>query len=104
MHPYFRKMDEFGKTLQTHLSKDRVENTRKILEVETAFEKEKEKVKHVGLPAEKINARGQMTVWQRIEYLVDIGTWCPLHTLFNPEGNIEGTTNVFDGLARIQGK
>ena len=64
----------------------------------------KQKVKEVGFPAEKINARGQMTVWQRIEYLVDHGTWCPLHTLFNPEDNSEGTTNMFDGLARISGK
>jgi glutaconyl-CoA decarboxylase len=104
MHPYFKKMDEFGKTVQTHLSKDSVENTRQILKVETAFEQEKEKVRQVGLPVEKINARGQMTVWQRIEYLVDPGTWCPLHTLFNPEDNEEGTTNVFDGLARISGR
>ena len=104
MRRYFKKMAEFGKAVQAHPSKDSVENTRQILKVETAFEKEKEKVKHVGFPAEKINARGQMTVWQRIEYLVDPGTWCPLHTLFNPEDNVEGMTNVFDGLARISGR
>jgi len=45
-----------------------------------------------------------MTVWQRLEYLVDPGTWHPLHTLFNPEDNEEGTTNVIDGLAKISGK
>ena len=55
-------------------------------------------------PTEKINARGQMTVWQRLEYLVDPGTWCPLHTLFNPNDNAEGTNNVIDGLGKISGK
>ncbi len=62
------------------------------------------KSKNAGLPTEKINARGSMTVWQRLEYLVDPGTWHPLHTIFNPEDNEEGTTNVIDGLARISGK
>ncbi len=45
-----------------------------------------------------------MTIWQRLDYLVDPGTWCPLHTLYNPEDNEEGTTNVFDGLGKISGK
>ncbi|PID39588.1 MAG: glutaconyl-CoA decarboxylase subunit alpha, partial [Proteobacteria bacterium] len=31
-------------------------------------------------------------------------TWCPLHTLYNPEENEEGTTNVVDGLGKISGK
>ncbi len=48
--------------------------------------------------------RGEMTVWQRLEYLVDPGTWCPLHTLYNPADNKEGTNNVFDGLGKISGK
>jgi glutaconyl-CoA decarboxylase len=45
-----------------------------------------------------------MTVWERIEYLIDPGTWCPLHTLYNPQLNEEGTTGVIDGLAKINGK
>ena len=57
-----------------------------------------------GLPEEKINARGQMTVWQRLEYLLDPGTWCPLHTLYNPENNEECTTNVIDGIGKISDK
>jgi hypothetical protein len=40
-------------------------------------------VKRSGFAEEKINARGEMTVWQRISYLVDPVTWCPLHTLYN---------------------
>ncbi len=104
MRPYFEKMNSFGRELVTHLSKESVENTRQILKVETELGIAIDKIKQVGLPPEKINARGQLTVWQRIEYLVDPGTWCPLHTLFNPEDNKEGTTNVFDGLARISGR
>jgi glutaconyl-CoA decarboxylase len=51
-----------------------------------------------------IKKRGQLTVWERLEYLVDPGTWCPLHTLYNPQDNEEGTTGVIDGLAKINGK
>ncbi|MBW1858205.1 MAG: glutaconyl-CoA decarboxylase subunit alpha, partial [Deltaproteobacteria bacterium] len=61
-------------------------------------------VKNAGIPAEKIKQRGQTTVWERIEHLVDPGTWCPLHTLYNPLFNEEGTTGVIDGLAKINGK
>jgi glutaconyl-CoA decarboxylase len=43
-------------------------------------------------------------VWDRIEYLVDPGTSCPLHTLYDPRGNEEGVTGVVDGLAKVSGK
>jgi glutaconyl-CoA decarboxylase len=61
-------------------------------------------VEQTGLPAEKINARGSMTVYQRLEYLVDPGTWQPLHSIYNPEDNEEKTTNVVDGLGKISGR
>ncbi len=35
---------------------------------------------------------------------MDPGTWTPLHTLFNPADNVEGTSNVVDGLGKIAGK
>ncbi len=35
---------------------------------------------------------------------MDPGTFCPLHTLYNPLFNEEGTTGVIDGLAQINGK
>ena len=103
MKSYFEKMPSFGKTLPDQKKED-VENIRKIFEVEDIIVQETEKAKCAGFPAEKINAQGQMTLWQRLDYLVDEGTWCPLHTLYNPENNVEGTTNVFDGLAKISGK
>jgi len=69
-----------------------------------AIDGEKKKVEEVGFPTDKINARGWLTVWQRLEYLIDEGSWRPLHTLYNPLDNAEGTTNVVDGLAKIEGR
>ena len=104
MRPYFEKMTAFGRALSDGQIKSSEENAESIKAVEADIEAEKEKIKHIGFPEEKINARGQMTVWQRLAYLVDPGTWCPLHSLYNPEDNLEGTTNVVDGLGRISGK
>ncbi|MBW1697020.1 MAG: glutaconyl-CoA decarboxylase subunit alpha [Deltaproteobacteria bacterium] len=104
MRPYFEKMAEFGHPLKEGQIKRTEENVKQIKEEEAKIAQEVERVKKVGIPEEKINARGQWTVWQRLEYLVDPGTWCPLHTIYNPQNNEEGTTNVFDGLGKISGK
>ena len=104
MRPYFEKMKEFGQELKEGQIKSTAASKKQIEEVEAQVAEAVEKVKATGLPAEKINARGQLTVWQRLEYLVDPGTWNPLHTLYNPEDNAEGTNNVIDGLAKISGK
>ncbi|PIU50394.1 MAG: glutaconyl-CoA decarboxylase subunit alpha [Desulfobacterales bacterium CG07_land_8_20_14_0_80_52_14] len=104
MRPYFEKMMEFGSKLTEGQIKSSQENVAQIQEVEKGIREAVEKVKAAGLSEEEINARGQMTVWQRLRYLVDPGTWHPLHTLYNPEDNAEGTTNVIDGLGKISGK
>jgi glutaconyl-CoA decarboxylase len=104
MRQYFEKMTEFGQALNKGKMLSSEKNLEQVREVEDNIDIEVEKVKNAGMPTEKINARGVMTVWQRLEYLVDPGTWHPLHTLFNPEDNEEGTTNVIDGLAKISGK
>ena len=104
MRPYFQEMTKFGTDLKEGQIKSTEENLKQIKAVEADIDAAVEKVKNVGFPTEKINARGQLTVWQRLEYLVDPGTWCPLHTLYNPAHNEEGTTNVFDGLGKISGK
>ncbi|MDO9109525.1 MAG: carboxyl transferase domain-containing protein, partial [Desulfatirhabdiaceae bacterium] len=80
------------------------ENETLLKEVENEIRDAVEGIKNSGFPEEKINARGEMTVWQRLDYLVDPGTWCPLHTLYNPADNEEGTTNVIDGIGKISGK
>lgn len=104
MRPYFEKMAPIGKALSESRIKQTEDNVAKIKEIEKAIEQEVEKVRNAGLSAKKINERGQLTVWQRIDYLIDPGTWCPLHTIFNPTNNEEGSTGVIDGLAKIRGK
>ncbi len=104
MKPYFEKMTEFGREISEREIERTAENVNEIKEIESEIDELTDKVKNAGLPEEKINQRGQMTVWQRLEYLVDEGTWTPLHTLFNPEDNEEGTTNVIDGIGKISGK
>ena len=104
MRQYFEHMAQFGTELNKGQLLSSEGNVKSILEVEAGIDAEVEKVKNAGMPTEKINQRGEMTVWQRLDYLVDPGTWIPLHTIFNPEDNEEGTTNVIDGLAQISGK
>ncbi len=104
MKPYFEKMPLFGKALTEGQMISSAENVKQIEAVENEIGCEVEKVKTSGFPQEKINARGMLTIWQRLQYLVDPDTWCPLHTLYNPAENQEGHTNVFDGLGKIAGK
>lgn len=104
MRPYFEKMPDLGKELTEGHKKNGKENIEQIKEVEKQVRDEVEKVKNAGFSTEKINERGEMTVWQRLAYLVDPGTWCPLHTIYNPTNNPEGTTNVIDGIGKISGK
>lgn len=104
MRPYFEEMPVFGKAMNAGQIKSAEDNVKMIREVEDQLKKEAEKVKLAGFSEEKINARGQMTVWQRLNYLVDPGTWCPLHSLYNPEDNQEGTTNVVDGIGKVSGR
>jgi glutaconyl-CoA decarboxylase len=103
MKSYFEKMPALGRALGDR-SKADVDSIKKIFDIETALVSAVDKAKTAGFPTEKINARGQMTVWQRLAYLVDEESWHPLHTLYNPEENEEGTTNVFDGLGKIAGR
>ena len=104
MRPYFEKMTDFGRALKDEQIKRTGDNLKRIKEIEDGIVDEVTKVKNAGFSEEDINKRGQMTVWQRLEYLIDPGTWCPLHTLYNPSENSEGTTNVIDGLGKISGK
>jgi len=104
MRRYFEKMDDVGRELRKGEVKRTDDNVAALKEVEAELDAAVERVKTTGLSTEKINERGQMTVWQRLEYLVEPGTWCPLHTLYNPLDNPEDTTNVIDGIGKIGGK
>jgi glutaconyl-CoA decarboxylase len=104
MRPYFEKMADLGKPLTEKQIQTTEGNVKQIKEVENKVAEAVEKVRKAGIPAEEINKRGELTVYQRLEYLLDPGTWCPLHTLFDPMDEESGTTGVVDGLGRISGK
>lgn len=100
LHPYFKEMPSIGKPLAREAKK----NIEEIQQVEAQIAKEVERVVNTGKATEDMNKKGEMTAWQRIEYLVDQGTWCPLHTIYDPVGNEEGNTGVIDGLGKIGGR
>ena len=104
MRPYFEKMPGFGKELKENRIARTQESRAKLEAVEAEIAALRKARQEVGIPTAKINERGSMTVWQRIEYLVDTGSLLPLHSLYNPEDNEEGTTNVVDGLGKIGGR
>ena len=104
MKQYFEKMDSLGKPISPKQMDSMKENIVQAEEIMKRIDVEQERIKNFGVPAEKIHERGEMTVWERIEYLVDPGTFCPLHTIFDPENEESGSTGVVDGLARINGK
>ena len=104
MRPYFEKMAGFGKELKENRIIRTKESRAKLEAVEAEISAARKARQDAGIPAAKINERGMLTVWQRLEYLVDEGSWCPLHSLYNPEDNPEGATNVVDGLGKIAGR
>lgn len=104
LRPYFEKMPDIGRALSDSEIKRAEENVKLIKEQEELLKEAVEKVKNSGTPAEVLHKKGQMTAYDRLEYLVDEGTWCPMHTLYNPASNEEGCTGVIDGLGKIEGK
>jgi glutaconyl-CoA decarboxylase subunit alpha len=104
MRQYFEKMDDLGKPLSQQQIKGMQENLARIEEVMKRVDAEVERIKNFGVSFETLKQRGEMNVWERIEYLVDPGTFCPLHTIYDPENEESGSTGVVDGLARISGK
>jgi glutaconyl-CoA decarboxylase len=104
MRPYFENMPSFGKALKENRIARTQDSRAKLEAVEGDIAALRKAKAGVGIPAAEINKRGSLTVWQRLEYLVDAGSWHPLHTLYNPADNAEGSTNVVDGLGRIGGR
>ena len=104
MKPYFDTMEGFGKVLKPGRITRAAESAEALRGVEQAISDAVGRVEAAGFSTEKINKRGWMTVYQRLAYLVDEGTWHPLHSLYNPLENEEGTTNVVDGLGQIGGR
>jgi glutaconyl-CoA decarboxylase len=104
MKQYFEKMDPLGKALSPEQIDNMKDNIEQAEEIMRELDAEVERIKKVGVPLEKMHERDEMSVWERIDYLVDAGTFCPLHTIFDPANEESGSTGVVDGLARINGK
>jgi glutaconyl-CoA decarboxylase len=104
MKPYFAKMDDIGRSLKPAQIERMQASVAQAETIMREIDAEVERIKNFGIPAEKVHERGEMTIWDRIEYIVDPGTFCPLHTIFDPENEESGSTGVVDGLARIAGK
>jgi glutaconyl-CoA decarboxylase len=104
LRPYFEKMPEIGKELREGEVRRSQGNVALVREQEEIIASEVERVKNAGIPSAKVHARGGMTIYDRLDYMVDAGTWCPLHTLYNPTDNEEGCTGVVNGLGKIEGK
>lgn len=100
MPSYFHDMDKIGK----HLNGPNESNEEEIKSIENEIEAQANENRNNGKTDQAINAAGQMTAIQRIEVLVDPGTFCQLNSLYNPEGNKEGTTGIIKGLGRVNGK
>ncbi|MDY5484472.1 MAG: acyl-CoA carboxylase subunit beta [Otoolea sp.] len=101
MPKYFQNMPTVGKALVNA----NPENVDSVRAVETDIHETIEKGLAAGITSEeKLNQRGQLSATQRINALIDPGTWCPLNSLFNPENNKFGTTNILNGLGRVNGK
>lgn len=101
MPGYFQNMPTIGKELVN----PNPDNEQEIKAVENDIHESLEKALAAGITSEeKLNERGQLSATQRINALIDAGTWCPLNSLFNPENNKFGTTNILNGLGRVEGK
>ena len=99
MPGYFQTMPQVGKPLKARNE----ENEQQILAVEKELYEAAVAAIQAGKADDAVNKSGELTAMQRLEYLVDPGTWCPLNSLYNPQHNSHGSTAVIKGLGRISG-
>jgi len=104
MRSYFAKMMPLGKPLTEKQKISMAENVRRIQEMVKDLRQAVEKAQAAGIPADELHQRGQLTARERIERVVDPGTFLPLNTLYNPFSNPEGCVGVIHGLGRISGR
>ena len=85
------------------------ENVAELKAIEADVHAKVKELLDAGTPDETLHQRGQLTAMERVMSLIDAGSWCPLNSLYNPEGNKEVKTGVVNtgiikGLGRIGGK
>lgn len=104
MKPYFEKMMPMGKALRDSDLKAAKANITKLEEEERKILEQIEKINQAGLSLETLHRRGEKSAMERIEMLVDPGSFLPLNSLYDPYFNEEGTTGVINGLGKISGR
>lgn len=100
MPGYFQKMPTIG----TADGNKNPENEAEIKKIEQEIKDKIAQVLQNGRSDESLHESGQMTAADRVEALVDKGSWCPLNSLYNPQGNKTGSTAILKGLGKIHGK
>ena len=103
MHQYFKQMPSMAQDgpAPAPLGEDNAQNIR---QVEQKVADMAGAVRGAGISADKLHQRGQLTVWERIEAVVEPGGFLPLMSIYNPEDNPEGSTGVAWGLGRVSGR
>ena len=99
MPGYFQNMPVVTKPLRPN-----PENEAELKQIEAEIEKLAADALAAGKSDADMNAKGQMTAMQRVQLLVDEGTWCPLNTIYNPADNKTGSVSIVKGLGRVNGK
>lgn len=100
MPSYFQNMTPIGAFLET----PNMENEAELKKIEEELQKEIVDIISSGRSDESLNNSGQLTVKQRLDILVDKGSWVPLNSLLNPTDNENGSTGVVTGLGKIHDK
>ncbi len=100
MPGYFQNMTSIG----APNSMPNAQNEESLKEVEAEIKKEIADILASGRDDESLNKSGQMTAMQRLDVLVDKGSWCPLNSLLNTGENADGSTGVITGLGKIHDK
>lgn len=77
LRPYFEEMASIGKPLSEAEMRRTEDNVKFIKEQEELVAAAVEKIKNSGTPADVIHKRGQMTAYDRLEYLVDPVPYIP---------------------------
>ena len=94
MPRYFQHLPQVGKPLK----KADADNTEKLKKIEDEIHALIKQAQDAGKADADVNKRGELTARQRLEKLVEPGTWRPLNSLYNP-----GQQERFRGRAERPG-
>ena len=100
MQNYFQGMPQIG----SNTVNPDPENEQRIKAIEKELSDAVDTLLKSGRSDESLNRSGQLTALQRLDALIDKGTWRPINSLFNPEANEEDGCSVLTGMAKIGGK